>query len=108
MFLQEAYAGFTRIFAKKKPPVFDRETYDFVKQKVAEAVQQFDMTEEEVWQSLVERYYRLTGKDEAAGSDVEKFEKDLTDVLLTRCAMSTFEEEMKNDMKFALQILALL
>ena len=75
---------------------------------MAEAVQKFDMPESEVWLRLVERYYRLTGKSEAAGADVEKFEKDLADVLLTRCAMATFEEEMKNDMKFALQILALL
>ena len=108
MFLQEAYAGFTRIFIKNRPPVFDRETYSFVEKKVAEAVQQFGMPESEVWLRLVERYYRLTGKSEAAGADVEKFEKDLADVLLTRCAMATFEEEMKNDMKFALQILALL
>ena len=108
MFLQEAYAGFTRIFAKKKPPVFDRETYDFVKQKVSEAVQQFDMSEEEVWQSLVERYYRLTGKDEASGADKQKNEETLTDILVTRCVAATFEEEMTEDMQFALQILKLL
>ena len=71
-------------------------------------MQRFDMSEEEVWFNLVERYYRLTGKGEASGTDKLKFENNLADILVTRCAMATFEEELQKDMQFALQILKLL
>ena len=107
MFLQEAYAGFTRIFIQKKPPVFDRDNYRFVETKVAEAVQQFDMNEEDVWLNLVERYYRLTGKGEAAGTNLEKYEKELTEIFVNRCVSLTFEKELE-DATMMKKILSLL
>lgn len=107
MFLQEAYAGFTRIFVQKKPPVFDRDNYQFVETKIAEAVQQFDMSEEDVWLNLVERYYRLTGKGEAAGTDLGKYEKELTEIFVNRCVSLTFEKELE-DATMMKKILSLL
>ena len=107
MFLQEAYAGFTRIFVQKRPPVFDRDNYRFVETKVAEAVKQFEMSEEDVWRNLVERYYRLTGKGEAVGTNLGKYEKELTEIFMNRCVSLTFEKELE-DAVLMKQILSLL
>ena len=60
-----------------------------------------------MWLNLVERYYRLTGKGEAAGTDLGKYEKELTEIFVNRCVSLTFEKELE-DATMMKKILSLL